>query len=512
MSTDTRGTFADYYESVSTHEWMHLFTPDVYEFVKSIKVSASGYGLCDNCGRANGLYRSETPLRINQNMCLACSRTAMRWGSSDLQAVFEEIYSAYTDHNSNKTNDLVFPADAFPTQDTHRGTCPSCDRLILATTDYRAHNAYLSDVVEAVDAQGEPVQAHKHCAFRCMTCLTSKLGNHTYLDGAVICFPCCDDEIENGDYSQCENCSEWFSECHYSDARDLSLCTTCYDEGWDCSECYQTINEGEFHECYRHGFIYDYSYKPKPEFYGHADYHFGFELEVEDNAGRGTQQGAELVLDALGDRVYCKHDGSLDDGFEIVSHPHSFEQLENLDWNFLNQLRNRGYRSWDTNTCGLHVHISRTAFEKNGKRDEGHELRFQKLIYDNSRMVEAIAGRSSSYARFKDKGYLVPKIKNGQQADRYEAVNSFNDATLEVRVFRGSLRKQRILSAIEFLHAATEYTRNMRINPKDKQLSWYRFMAYVLDNQDKYANFTQVALKALETTSVGQFNSTDEDN
>ena len=116
----------------------------------------------------------------------------------------------------------------------------------------------------------------------------------------------------------------------------------------------------------------------------------------------------------------------------------------------------------------------------------------------------------ATYARFKDKGYLVPKIKHGQQADRYEAVNSYNDATLEVRVFRGSLRKQRILSAIEFLHAATEYTRDMRINPKDKQLSWFRFMAYVLDNQDKYGNFTQVALKALETTSVG--NSTDEDN
>jgi hypothetical protein len=51
----------------------------------------------------------------------------------------------------------------------------------------------------------------------------------------------------------------------------------------------------------------------------------------------------------------------------------------------------------------------------------------------------------------------------------------------------------------------------MRINPKDKQLSWFRFMAYVLDNQDKYGNFTQVAMKVLENTSVGS-NSTDEEN
>jgi hypothetical protein len=242
--------------------------------------------------------------------------------------------------------------------------------------------------------------------------------------------------------------------------------------------------------------IYDYSYKPeRPKFFGEAEYHFGLEIEVEDTDGYGVEDGAELVLQTLGDRVYIKHDGSLDNGFEIVTEPHSLDQLENLNWDFLRTLRSRGYRSWDTETCGIHVHVSRTAFRNAGKHSEAHELRFQKLIYDNASQVRTIAGRTSSYAQFADKGHLVAKVKEGHSADRYEAINSHNLHTLEVRVFRGSLKKTRILSAVEFIHSAVEYTRFMKIDPKAKQLSWYRFMGYVLDNQDKYANFTQIALK-----------------
>jgi hypothetical protein len=267
------------------------------------------------------------------------------------------------------------------------------------------------------------------------------------------------------------------------------------------------------HVCYRDSSgIYEYSYKPRPNFFGRDDYYFGIELEVEDKNEWGCGTGADIVYDTLGDRVYCKHDGSLNDGFEIVSHPHSLAEMQNLNWNFLRTLRSKGFRSWDTDTCGLHVHVSRTAFRKDGKRDEAHELRFQKLIYDNSTQVCAIAGRQSSYARFMDKGKLVPKVKYGQSMDRYEAINVQNDHTLEIRVFKGSLRKERVLSAVEFIHSAVEYTRNMKINPKDKQFSWIRFMAYVLDNQEKYSNFVQVALSSLDKPLVSSSHIDEENN
>jgi hypothetical protein len=117
-----------------------------------------------------------------------------------------------------------------------------------------------------------------------------------------------------------------------------------------------------------------------------------------------------------------------------------------------------------------------------------------KLIYDNQRQVERIAGRAGNhYATFQDKGKLVPKVKYGNQTSgRYSAINTENDATLEVRVFKGSLRKERVLSALEFVTASVEYTRDLKVTSKNQALSWLRFTAYVSENMETYPNLALI--------------------
>ena len=202
-----------------------------------------------------------------------------------------------------------------------------------------------------------------------------------------------------------------------------------------------------------------------------------------------------------------KDDGSLSDGFEIVTHPHTLSDYQtNFNWEFTSKLKREGFRSWNTDTCGLHVHVSRTAFGEGvapwGRSDrdqlilkkQAHELRFMKLIYDNQRQVERIAGRAGNhYATFQDKGKLVSKLKYGTQTNgRYSAINTENDATLEVRVFKGSLRKERVLSALEFVTASVEYTRDLKVTSKNQALSWLRFTAYVAENMDTYPNLALI--------------------
>jgi hypothetical protein len=202
-----------------------------------------------------------------------------------------------------------------------------------------------------------------------------------------------------------------------------------------------------------------------------------------------------------------KDDGSLSDGFEVVTHPHTLTEYQsNFNWEFIPKLKREGYRSWNTDTCGLHVHVSRTAFGEglvpwnSPNRDQlilkkqAHELRFMKLIYDNQRQVERIAGRSGNhYATFGDKGRLVHKLKFGTQSDgRYSAINTANDSTLEVRVFKGSLRKERVLSALEFVAASVEYTRDLKVTSRNQALSWLRFTAYVSDNLETYPNLALI--------------------
>jgi len=271
--------------------------------------------------------------------------------------------------------------------------------------------------------------------------------------------------------------------------------------------------------------IHSYSYRPSPFFFGEGKYHFGFELEVEAR-GNGRYDGAMLVQNTLGGHAYMKEDGSLDDGFEIVTHPHTLEKYQtDFNWGVLDKLKRDGYRSWNTTTCGIHVHVSRTAFGNgdpwrlnvsNNMRSQmilqrqSHELRFMKLIYDNQRQVERISGRSSDrYASFNDKGQLLRKIKNGYQSNgRFSAINTENDDTIEIRVFKGSLRKERVLSAIEFVHASVEYTRDIKVTTKNHALSWLKFTGYVAANAELYPNLVTIMGESFanDTTSDDSYN------
>jgi len=342
----------------------------------------------------------------------------------------------------------------------------------------------------------------------------------TQIEGDNRCQPCADNYMaDNGgsdNFHYCESCEDtvrisdtrrWEGQRYCEGCADANIytCDDCGDEYWsDHYDCSYDPDEDD-----NNGIIHSYSYRPRPEFFGAGQYHLGFELEVEAR-NNSRYHGAEITQNILGSRAYMKDDGSLNDGFEIVTHPHTLQKYQgDFEWEFLDKLKRDGFRSWNTTSCGLHVHVSRTAFgtgmspwdaQNRPSRSEiilkrqSHELRFMKLIYDNQRQVERIAGRSNNnYATFQDKGKLVPKLKEGNQTNgRYSAINTENDATLEVRVFKGSLRKERVLSAIEFVTASVEYTRDLKVTSKNQALSWLRFTAYVSQNLETYPNLATI--------------------
>lgn len=332
------------------------------------------------------------------------------------------------------------------------------------------------------------------CTDSCRACGETRLGvtNGNYF-GYYFHSDLCYDCSEN--YSECERCQ---SVHHNDDVYNVNgdyLCSSCCSRVaiW-CGDCDQY--EYSDSACSPHDEnIHTYSYKPQPAFHGVDEdnpmLHFGFELEVEARRG-DLSEGTNIMVDGWGDFVYLKEDSSIDFGFEIVTHPATLSYLQNeVDWNVIKKLRDIGFRSWDTHTCGLHVHIDRRAF-----RDRTHIMAMSYLLNNNGLLSQRIAGRNSDYGRIgnsckNDNVHTLKGYTRGRGGERYMAINLQNSSTIEIRMFKGSLKVERILSAIEYCHAIVVYSKNIRSGIQAKDMLRPEEFASWIRKQGKYPNLVQ---------------------
>ena len=210
------------------------------------------------------------------------------------------------------------------------------------------------------------------------------------VNGEVVCIDCFERHT-----TTCDRCGETiWTDDRYGDEY-TTLCHHCYENHYTrCSCCDTLIHEDDaYHldgydycsECYhdevdRNRSIHDYGYKPEPIFYGDSPRYFGVELEI-DGAGKDSDNADEILAVANKDEetIYIKGDGSLDDGMEIVSHPMSLEYHKQFCWQeIMSKAISMGYRSHQTSTCGLHLHINRNCFGED--RDTQDEV-ISRILY-----------------------------------------------------------------------------------------------------------------------------------
>ena len=203
------------------------------------------------------------------------------------------------------------------------------------------------------------------------------------LEAETILCTCCGDRLlcgqnqGNTDVPLCEDCRD----------RHYTICDRCgelvhvddifrdsCDDDELCWSCYEKRQNNRT--------IRSYDFKPRPIFYGEGSRYFGIELEL-DGGGEDDWRAAEILAEANSDGrdlIYAKHDGSLSNGFEIVSHPMSLAfHARDMPWEaVLERSKDLGYRSHQTDTCGLHVHVSRAAF---GESKEEQEAAIARVLY-----------------------------------------------------------------------------------------------------------------------------------
>ena len=290
----------------------------------------------------------------------------------------------------------------------------------------------------------------------------------------------------------CDRCSEYHSERHYNSTRvrgEGTLCEGCCDNigTFECCECNDTWsmdychNEDDDSDDYicqncsnsgrRH--IHSYSYKPYAIFKIASNQtmksdtlYFGLELEVErDNSSIDVGKMAESIVNEQ--VYYMKNDGSLNNGFEIVTHPMSFEYIQehkaDIFKPMLDKLISSGYRSYDSKTCGIHIHLTKKCFST------WQLYRFIKFFLDNRDFVTAISQRNieqlerwATIEEEADSSIIYKAKKKCGNSRRYSAVNLQNDKTIEIRIFRGTLNYLSFLKNIEFCYALFNFSRDIK--------------------------------------------------
>lgn len=320
----------------------------------------------------------------------------------------------------------------------------------------------------------------------------------------------------DGYYFECNDCGHLDSEDEAHNVNDdYSVCDNCrHNYYWsDRNNNYQDNRDDEDEDDDReHEHIG--SYHSSKRRLGHIPSSFdqrsprvllGLELEMEcKHEDYDKDSRAGHLLDAIGSyrgQTYalCEEDGSLDDGFEMVTGYTGLDvhkdQLQFFKHHF------KGMASHNTDTCGLHVHICKS----NMSTLHGAKMVFFINDTNNYQLIKAVARRDASYGKIKDKksdtSWLKDVVRHkkdkhsqlrGLNSDRYEALNFNNDKTIEFRLFKGSLKYETIMACLEFTYATWHFCKDAGID----QLTTDQFIQFICMPQNKSdTRFLRVYLK-----------------
>ena len=294
-----------------------------------------------------------------------------------------------------------------------------------------------------VDGEMYCEDCYNEHTFSCDCCGGRFLVNDAVSDeNTMICQSCYDNY-----YRRCECCSALVHDNDVYWRGDYPYCSDCYDDDDEDS------------------FIHDYGYKPEPIFYKCRDEdkirYYGVELEI-DNGGKDDENAQELdgVANKKENVLYIKSASSLDEGMELVSHACSLNcHKYDFPWaEIMKRAVRLGYRSHNTSTCGLHVHIGRSALGNTYERQEDvisrilffFESHWNELFRFSRRSEESCEHWAARHGYNDRPNEILEKAKKSSKG-RYACVNITNANTVEIRLFRGTLKWNTFMATIELV-------------------------------------------------------------
>lgn len=290
----------------------------------------------------------------------------------------------------------------------------------------------------------------------------------------LLCRDCLHDALDSGEIYRCDDCGEYFSEENIDWHEDRWGDTRGY-----CDNCWERRRGEELISGY-HNYHRDFikqlaSGEVKPPFL------IGRELEMEnDYIDTPCVEWLKDNFDAI-----LAHDGSLCGygAMEWVDDPRSmknhYEVADKMKQAF-EMLKNAGYRSHKTNTCGLHFHVSRPYQEEIDKLNQFNEedrkkidklYEMQDTIIDRVLLVmETFKNELIKFSRrtdnewckwlsdvvYNDNGTITSldfiKKNKSECLGHHRALNLENHSTIEFRIFKGTLNFDTYMASLELVN------------------------------------------------------------
>lgn len=231
---------------------------------------------------------------------------------------------------------------------------------------------------------------------------------------------------------------------------------------------------------------------------------FGLELEVGVHVKNRVlyKEVADYTKNIINGDAIMLYDSSIDyldgsakqkenkfRGFEIVTRPLTYNNMVRFI-KHVSETRHPVLKCWEVGTTGIHIHVNKK-FLTNSQI--GKILVF---INDkrNRKFIKMIAKREDNkYAKF------VPRTLadyNDKSAEcHYYAINTNKEATIEFRIFRGTLNVTTMLSYIQFVRSLIEY---IKISKFDK-LEYSNYVEWLFNNTTEYHElFSRIRREDLE--------------
>lgn len=193
--------------------------------------------------------------------------------------------------------------------------------------------------------------------------------------------------------------------------------------------------------------------------------YMGAELEVECDDNSQHVSARIIQRAAFGSenkRLFIiKTDGSLDDGLEIVTAPCSLEMFMSDQFKPLfDKFEEAGVLADRTDTCGMHVHVSRAALTP--------LVLGRLLVFINKRANAHFIGKMANRPVIDNRWASINSCYDAPNAvkliestgNRYSAINLGRSDTIEFRIFKGTCKRQTFLENVQFVDAAVNFARD----------------------------------------------------